>query len=230
MLEINNIYNMDCIEGMKSIKDCSIDLIVTDPPYLINYKTNYRKDKTHEFCKAIENDSNPQLIIDYIEQCYRVLKENTSMYMFCSPDTVEFFKKEIQKVFHIKNMIIWVKNNWTAGDLEAQYGKQYEVLFYVNKGRCKINGKRITDVWHFDRVAGNEQKHQNQKPIDILSRCINNSSKPNDLVLDGFAGSGSTAVTCIKTKRNFITFEIDNQEYLKAKTWIDEMDNQISFF
>ena len=76
------------------------------------------------------------------------------MYMFCNFDKVDFFKQELQKYFTIKNMIVWVKNNWTMGDLEAQYGKQYELIFYVNKGRRKINGKRLTDVWELGRVAG----------------------------------------------------------------------------
>ena len=58
------------------------------------------------------------------------------MYMFCNCDKVDFFKQELENAgFKIKNMIIWVKNNWTAGDLKAQFGKQYEIIFLVNKGR-----------------------------------------------------------------------------------------------
>lgn len=60
----------------------------------------------------------------YIKECYRVLKNNTAIYMFCSFDKVDFFKAEIEKYFDIKNIIIWKKNNHTAGDLEAQFGKQ----------------------------------------------------------------------------------------------------------
>ena len=74
MVELNTIYNEDCLEGMKRIPDGSVDLIVTDPPYLVNYKTGYRKDKNHRFNRVILNDDNEQLITDYIEECYRIMK------------------------------------------------------------------------------------------------------------------------------------------------------------
>ena len=135
------------------------------------------------------------------------MKNDTAMYMFCSADKVDFFKQELEKLFTVKNMIIWVKNNWTAGDLEASFGRQYEIIFLVNKGRKKINGKRIQDVWFFDRVVGNTQVHQNQKPVDLLMQCIEKHSNEGELVFDGFGGSGSTAIACLKTKRNYLLIE-----------------------
>ena len=172
-MEDIKLYCDDCLNIMKQIDNESIDLIVTDPPYLIKYKTNRRKNKDHDFCSEILNDDNEQLIIDYIRECYRILKNNTAMYMFCNCDKVDFFKQELENAgFKIKNMIIWVKNNWTAGDLKAQFGKQYEIIFLVNKGRKCFNGKRITDVWMFDKISGKKQLHQNQKPVDLLKQCI----------------------------------------------------------
>ena len=220
------LLNGDCVELMKKIPDKSIDLIVTDPPYLINYKTNYRKDKTHDFCSTILNDDNYDLIHNYIQECYRILKDDTAMYMFCNCDRVDYFKQELENAgFKIKNMIIWVKNNWTAGDLYAQFGKQYEIIFLVNKGRCKFNGKRITDVWNFDRVAGKNQLHQNQKPIDLLEQCITKHSNENDVVFDGFMGSGSTGVACLNTNRNFIGIELNEDYYNIAKNRIESVIN-----
>lgn len=145
-METNKIYNLDVIDFMTTLPDESIDLVVTDPPYLISYKTNRRKERGHKFSNAIENDNNPELIKTYIKECYRVLKNNTAIYMFCSFDKVDFFKSEIEKYFDIKNIIIWKKNNHTAGDLEAQFGKQYEMIILANKGRKPFNGDRLTDV------------------------------------------------------------------------------------
>ena len=214
----------DCLELMKDMPDGSIDLIVTDPPYLIKYKTNRRKNKTHDFCSEILNDDNYALISNYIKECYRILKDNTAMYMFCNCDRVDYFKQELEKTgFKIKNMIIWVKNNWTAGDLKAQFGKQYEIIFLVNKGRKYFNGKRITDVWNFDRVSGNKQVHQNQKPVDLLEQCILKHSKENDIVFDGFMGVGSTGVACLNTNRNFIGIELDEKYFNIAKERIDRI-------
>lgn len=214
----------DCLELMKDIKDKSIDLIVTDPPYLINYKTNRRKDKTHDFCTVINNDDNYDMIHKYINECYRILKDNTAIYMFCNCDRVDYFKQELEKAgFKIKKMIIWVKNNHTAGDLKAQFGKQYEILFLANKGRCLFNGKRLTDVWYFDKVVGTAQLHQNQKPVNIIKQCIEKHSKENDIVFDGFMGSGTTGVACVNTNRNFIGIELDEKYFNIAKERINNV-------
>jgi len=105
--------------------DNSIDLIVTDPPYLMNYRGK-RQNKEHKFNKPILNDDNEQIIIDYIKECSRILKDDAAIYMFCNSNRVEFFKIDLEKYFNLKNIIVWVKNNWTIGDLKAQYGKQHE--------------------------------------------------------------------------------------------------------
>lgn len=212
-MELNKIYNEDCLEGMKRIPDKSIDLIVTDPPYLVNYKTGRRKDKTHIFNKVILNDDNEQLIIDYINECYRILKNNSAMYMFCSSDKVDFFKQQLENKFKIKNMIIWIKNNHTAGDLKGAFGRKYEIIFLVAKGVNHFNGKRLTDVWEFDRVSGKKQLHQNQKPLDLIKQCIEKHSDDGDLVFDGFVGSGTTAIACKELNRNYIGFELDKYYY-----------------
>jgi len=224
------LINGDCLEEMNKLKNESIDLIVTDPPYLIKYKTNYRKNKSHDFCSTIKNDDNEQLITDYINECYRILKNNTAMYMFCSSKKIDIFKQLLENAgFNIKNQIIWVKNNWTAGDLTAQFGQQYEVIFLINKGRKLFNGKRLTDVWNYNRIAGKKQLHQNQKPVDLLKTCIEYHSNENDLVFDGFMGSGSTGVACKNTNRNFIGIELDKGYFDTAKERIDKaVENKLT--
>lgn len=214
-MELDIIYNQDCIEGMKSIPDESIDLIVTDPPYLMNYKSNHRKDKSHKFCSVINGDNDFTLIHDYIGECFRILKNDSACYMFCNANKIDFFKTELENVgFTVKNIIIWVKNNHTAGDLVAQYGKKYEVIFYVNKGRCPIRGGRITDVWEFPKVSGKSLVHQNQKPVELIRQCIEKSSDLGEVVFDGFMGSGTTAIACLETGRRYIGYELD-EEYFK---------------
>ena len=94
---LNQIICGSCLTVMRDIPDKSVDLVVTDPPYLIDYKTNRRKDKLHEFCSVIQNDDNPELISDYIAECFRIMKDDTAMYMFCSFDKVDFFKQELEK-------------------------------------------------------------------------------------------------------------------------------------
>ena len=229
-MEVNKIYNEDCINGMKRIYDNSIDLIVTDPPYLISYKTGRRKDKTHRFNETILNDNNEQLIKNYIKECHRILKDNTAMYLFCSPSKVDFFKKELEQYFDIKNMIIWVKNNHTAGDLESSFGRKYEIIFLVNKGRSLFKGERLTDVWTFPRVVGDNQLHQNQKPIELIKQCIIKHSNTDDIVFDGFMGSGTTAAAALDLDRKFLGFELDKYYYEVAIKRIDNHTTQTSIF
>ena len=229
-MELNKIYNEDCLEGMKRIPDGSVDLIVTDPPYLMNYKTGRRKDKTHRFNDVILNDDNEQLITDYVKECYRIMKDDTAMYLFCSSNKVDFFKKELEKVFSIKNMIIWVKNNHTAGDLESAFGRKYEIVFLVNKGQRKFNGERLTDIWEFPKVSSDGQLHQNQKPIELIKRCIEKHSDVDDVVFDGFMGSGTTAAAALDTNRNYIGFELDEYYFNVAEKRIKNHTTQTDIF
>lgn len=118
------------------------------------------------------------------------------------------------------------------GDLEAQYGKRYEFIIYANKGRAKFNPDmpRYEDIWKFARVTGKEQIHQNQKPTDLLSRIINQHTRRGDLVLDPFAGSGSTAVAAYRLQRDYIGFEIDDEYYEAGNRWLAAVRSQLSIF
>lgn len=94
------IHKTDCVAFMQRLPSESVDLIVTDPPYLMNYKTRRRKDKRDKFCSAIIGDTNEQLITDYIKECYRILKNNSACYMFCNANKVEFFKAELKNAWN----------------------------------------------------------------------------------------------------------------------------------
>ena len=213
---------------MSKLPDESIDMILTDPPYLMNYKTNHRKNKDHKFCQTIQNDDNEKFLDNYLSLCYQKLKSNSAIYIFCNQNKIDIFKQLIEKNnFKIKNIIVWVKNNWTAGDLKAAYGKQYEFIILANKGRRYINGKRITDVWQFNRVAGNSLLHQNQKPIDLLEQCILKHSNENEIIFDGCMGSGSTGVACLNTNRKFIGFELDKEYFEIAKKRIEDRSKEL---
>lgn len=215
----------DCVEVMKGMEDESIDLIVTDPPYLMRYKSSMRKDKNHDFCTEIKNDNNREVIINSINEMHRVLKKNSAMYLFCNSNKVDVFKREVEKAgFNIKNIIVWVKNAHTAGDLKAAYGKKYEFIIYANKGRKFINGKRLPDVWKFNRVAGKKQLHQNEKPLELIEQCVLKSSNKNDLILDAFMGSGTTGVACKNLNRRFIGIELEEKYFEIAKKRIEETE------
>lgn len=233
-IERNHIYNVDCLDGIREMLrgGVLVDCVITDPPYLINYHTNNRKDKNHRFCKTIANDDNPQLIVDLIPLLYDVMKDNTPLYMFCGSDKVDFFVQQVKTRFTLKNIIVWDKGQPTMGDLQAQYGKNYELLIYANKGRAVFNPDvpRYGDIWRFSKVVGDKQIHQNQKPLDLLYRPILQHTKPHDLILDPFMGSCATAVAAHKLQRDYIGFEIDKGYYDDGVAWLNSVRSQVSIF
>ena len=216
----------NCLELMKNIPDKSIDLILTDPPYLINYS---RHDKNSRFSKPILNDDNPCIVSEYIKECFRILKNNSACYMFANYKTVDWFKIELeQSGFNIKNIIIWDKGRNGMGDLKTTFGYSYELIFFVSKGQPKIRGKRISDVWRFPRVSSKYQLHQNQKPVELIEQCILKHSDEGNVVFDGFLGSGTTAVAAVNTNRHYIGFELDSKYFDIANERIQEaMQNKI---
>lgn len=187
-IELNKIYNMDCLEGMKQMQDNSVDIVITDPPYGINFQSNYRKEKYNK----IENDD--RLPLEYINHCIRISRR--ACYIFCRWDNLKDMPKP-------KSVLCWVKNNWSMGDLKHEHGRQWEAIcFYPQKEHEFI--KRIPDVIHCPRTGN--VLHPTQKPVDLIKKLI--ASNKGNLILDPFIGSGTTAVACRELGRNFIGFEI----------------------
>lgn len=201
----------DCFELMKSIPDGSVDLILTDPPYGINFVSGYRKEKY----SPIQMDNTLDWMEVFVDECYRVLKENTAIYIFCSWHNINIFKSAFEKKFKIKNIIVWEKNNTSMGDLRGSYAPKHEFVIFGHKGRRVLNGFRYADIIRAKRT-GNKY-HPTQKPVDLLEIFVTESSNQSDIVLDCFMGSGSTGVACMNTGRKFIGIELDESYYEIAK-------------
>jgi len=206
MIELNKIYNEDCLEGMKRIPDASIDLVVTDPPYGIKYQSNMRT-KSEKFDVLI-NDDNDIRFISYLE-LFRVLKENACCIVFASWKNFADDYKQLEKLFTIRNTIIWYKRGGGMGDLKHSLLTDYEIAIICHKGKCPIRGKRDGSVWEVTKINPNKMQHPTQKPTELIERLIEKFSDEGDIVLDPFLGSGTTAIACINTNRNYIGFELD---------------------
>jgi len=219
-VKLNKIYNMDCLEGLKRLEDESVDLIVTDPPYNINLKPPRKLTKsiindnlkTHQFSKFLNS---------IFKELYRCLKNDVFLLSFVGWSTIPEFRKVLDKYFELKSMPIWVKNNFGIGHYTRP---QYEPLLLYFKGNPNPLKKPISDVWFFDKVL--KPIHSCQKPEKLIEFIINNFSKRRNLILDPFMGSGTTAVACLKTQRNFIGFEI-SKEYCdiaeaRLKPWREQ--------
>lgn len=222
---INTIYMGDTLDLMGVIPDASIDLVVTDPPYGMDYHGNRRKEKADKYGRVdkkfdhIENDSGEEfeaLLLAYIKECHRIMKDNTAMYMFCSWHKVGFFQFELEKYFTLKNLLVWNKNNHTVGDLYGSYAPKHELIWFCHKGRVLMQDtKRHTDVLDFAKI--HSPVHPTMKPVPMLRQFVCTSSVKNDIVFDGFMGSGSTAVAAASEGRRFVGAELD-EGYHKIAT------------
>jgi site-specific DNA-methyltransferase (adenine-specific) len=210
-----NLMQGDCLERMKEIPDGSIDMILTDPPYGMDFQSNYRQIKH----RKIKGDTNLGWLDDWCYELFRVAADNTAHYVFCSFHNVDKFKQCLEKKFKIKNMLVWEKNNTSMGDLKGDFAPKYEMIIFIHKGRRLINGKRDPNVLKFAKTKN--EHHPTQKPVDLLEYLIAKFSDDGQTILDPFMGSGSTGVAAKNLNRNFIGIELDETYFNIAKERIN---------
>jgi site-specific DNA-methyltransferase (adenine-specific) len=236
-----NLWNDDCINVFPTLADGSMDLIVSDPPYGINYRSNRQQVdrlksvkenqsvnvRPHYF-STIENDNG---MFCWLVEAYRVLKEGSAIYVFCHWTKWSELERHTQEAgFDIKNMIVLNKSNHGMGDLKGQYAPKHELLMFACKGRhvCRWRTGRQQDVWNVPVVfSGSHRHHPNEKPISWLTPAILNSSDEGQLILDPFMGAGSTGIAAVKSKRHFVGIELDKTYYESALIRISEAQEDV---
>ena len=219
-MEIDKIFNQDCIDGMKIIPDESIDLIVTDPPYRLTARGNSGTMSgywTNEITKKgkVFEENNVE-IEDYLGEFYRILKDTSHCYIMCNNLNLPHFFEVISKSkFNFVKLLVWDKCTKICG---KYYMGQVEHIFLLRKGGDKpINDCGTSDILSFpnkkDKANNGENIHDSQKPIALFQTMIENSSKEGDIILDPFIGSGTCAIACMRTNRHYIGFELDKKYY-----------------
>ena len=201
----NKILKIDAIELLNSLPIKSIKLIITDPPYGIAYHSGHYKNKNpHD---PVAHDWNFQ-IGPFFDAVNQVLSEDGAVYLFTRWDVYPLWASYIPYPLKLKNCIVWMKDNWSAGDLEGNFGNQYELIMFLTKDH-KIRGKRWPNIWKFPRVPAGRLRIATEKPVELLQRAIMASSDEGDLVLDPFCGCGSTGEAAMKCGRRFLLGDID---------------------
>ena len=197
----------DCLERMKEIPSGSVDMVLTDPPYGMDFQSN-RRVVRQKFAKIV-NDNSLDWVDSFIDECHRVMAEKSAIYFFCSWHNIDYFKIAIERRFRLKNMIVWVKNNHGSGDLRGGYAPQHEIVFYACKGRVLNRGKRVSDVIYADKIPSSRLVHPTEKNVSMLEAFVNQHTDSGMAVLDPFMGSGTAGVACANTGRKFIGIELD---------------------
>lgn len=205
------LINADCLKVIENLDDTSIKLLLTDPPYGIDFQSHRKKDKSKHKPKIL-NDKSP--FIDFISPVLPKITNDGGGYIFTRWDVQQKFIDEMLKNnVKPKNVIIWNKGVHGMGDLKRAYGSKYEsIIWYANKG-FRFPNKRPSDILTHQRVTPNKLVHPNEKPISLMEELILNSTNEGDIVFDPFAGSCSTLVACKRTNRKFLGVELDKNHF-----------------
>jgi site-specific DNA-methyltransferase (adenine-specific) len=206
-----SLYLSDCLDALQTLPDDSIDCIISDPPYGINYKSRSR---TLALTTLANDGPEAYSLLDKaLALAWRKLRHNRHVYIFTNWQAFAAMAEVVRKYFVLKNALVWVKNNSTRGDLKGNYGYRYEMVLYAHKGRRYLNGRRDGNVLAFDRVATQAMRHPTEKPVSLLEYLILKSTAEDETVLDMFMGSGATCLASKLLGRRYIGIEVERVWY-----------------
>lgn len=208
----------DCLERMKEIPDGSVDLVLCDLPYGIDYQSQRKKDRSRWFPK-IANDQRP--LTACIPLLARLMNNHGGLFLFTRRDVQQPVIDALHgNGFSVKSMLIWDKGSHGMGDLKRAYGSRYESIIWAAMPGFRFPGKRPTDIIRVPKVPASSLVHPNEKPVALLETLIRQTTHEGDRVLDFCMGSGSTGVACVNTGRSFIGIELDGH-------WFDVAEKRI---
>lgn len=219
----------NCIDVLKSISDCSIDLVVADPPYNVGKDYGNGSDKQ-------QFDNYISFTKQWLKECHRVLKTDGTIYIFVGFRFISYLYQILENDLKM-NFVNWISWHYTQGigktkgfsprhDDILMFSKSDKYVFNLDDIRIpqkfyrKINNMRGAnpgDVWevsHIHYCQKNRQPHPTQKPEALIERMVLASSNEQDTVLDPFSGSGTTLRVCQQLNRNAIGIEL-NSEYVE---------------
>lgn len=221
-MELNKIYQGDCLELMKEIKNGSVDCIITDPPYSTPTITSFGRKKVLNLADLSIQERFFREIKIEIE---RILKPNGRVFIFCD----DKYYPILFAVFYDwqnKNMVVWDKGKIGMGN---PFRKQHELIFYVN--RESFNYNRTEGITHYPTIlkysSDKNKVHGAQKPLKLIEDLIKGFTKEGEIVLDMFLGSGTTALACKNLNRNFIGIELNPEYYDMARKRLNESNKTL---
>lgn len=218
------IINADCMDILKQLPDKCIDLVLTDFPYnVVNRESNGLRNLDVGCADELSIDL-PVLLSEIIRLC------KGSFYAFCGTEQVSQIRKQLVESGFSTRLIIWEKTNpipmngqniWLSGIECCVFGKLKGGVF---NEKCKNTVLRYPICCDIGRF------HTTQKPLAMFEYLVKVSSNENDLVLDPFSGSGTTAIACHRLKRRFICIEKDPEYWAKSVERLKFEQAQLQLF
>ena len=270
-MELNIIINQDCVEGMKSLEDNTVDLIIADPPYNLSKGGEWKWDNSVKlegmggnWNKVMESWDNMSLLeyfsftITWLTEAQRILKPTGSMWIFGTYHNIGIINVVCQLLnVEIINEIIWYKRNAFPNLAGRRLTASHETILWCNKGgkkreyyfdyeyskngnfdydSLKQPGKQMRTVWD---ISNNKEKreleyrkHPTQKPLRVLKRMIQLSSREGDIMLTPFSGAGSECLAAKELGRSYVGYEVDPQYVDIAHKRLEHaiLNNQMNLF
>ena len=300
MIELDTIYNCDCLAGMKQIPDGTVDCIISDPPYfkVVGEKWDYAWRTENDYIK---------FSVEWLKQSARCLRLGGTLYCFGYFRILSLIMPYIRDMgFELRQQIVINKGMKAVSGMATRKYKQFpnvteSILFLIKDNKKFIKpflkerqaalglsakeinerigvksngggmwsiytGKNVceqfptrelwdrlaeilqfnipyasiaqtfnpqmgyTDVWDDIDFREDDRVHPTQKPVRLIERLVKASTNPNDIILDPFIGSGTTAIACIKERRHFIGFELSKEYFDKAIKRIENEQAQLKLF
>jgi len=234
-MRLNYIDNIDCLEGLKNIPDNSVDVVITDPPYFLSMGHAGDKDNAKKMMMNSNRAFNDLAICapfykQLFQEYRRVLKEDGHFYFFTDWRGYAFYFPLINAELPVRNLIVWDKKSGPG----SYYSYAHEFIIF-GTAAPKLRNKGGTNVLRMAafssgaKTTNGEKVHPTQKPVEIIAKFIEDSTEPGAVVLDTFMGSGTTAVACLRTGRNYIGFELDEKYHAIAQGRIaEEVDRMLA--
>ena len=205
------------MEGKKA------NLVITDPPYNVNYEGSAGKIKNDNMA----NDAFYNFLFEAFKNTEAVMDADASIYVFhADTEGLNFRRAFADAGFYLSGCCIWKKQSLVLGRSPYQWQHEPVLFGWKKKGKHKwYAGRKETTVWEYDKPKKNGD-HPTMKPIPLLAYPIKNSSLTNSIVLDPFAGSGSTLIACEQTDRICYTIELDEKFCdVIVKRYIEQVDS-----
>lgn len=218
-----NIKNGNSLEILETLEDSCIDIILTDPPYGIDYVSNRSIDENAITKRGLLNDGKDEAF-DLLDKTCEILQRKTAvnshLYFFCSWSVFSKFEAIISKYFTIKTPIVWDKGNKGSGDLDNDWGNQTEIIIYCVKGKKLVNNRR-GNLISVARLHTSKMIHPTQKPNELIKQILEVSATKGDFVVDPFMGSGSTIKVCNEMNLKSLGIELDKEMFNIANNYIN---------
>lgn len=189
--------------------DTKGNLILTDPPYGVSFKSSSGLTIEND---SMKNDEFYNFLLSAFKNMADHLEKGGSAYVFhADTEGLNFRKAFVDSGFHLAGCCIWVKNSLVLGRSDYQWQHEPVLYGFMQNGKHRwYSDRKQTTIWNFDKPKKNSN-HPTSKPLDLLSYPIGNSTQENAVVIDTFGGSGSTLMACEKMNRICYTMELDEK-------------------